>query len=155
MNIQDAYQTITNDFARKAADFQDSATFAYVTSLLAHIKAEGKDPADYEVIIARDEIPQYIEADGRKLKVDWRIRLERRKDVANLPVLGELDNIFQRSTPEVAEVYKQEVKDLMLELIGDDEPFLGYDSTGSEYTDNEAYGRNKLREKLREGLGNL
>lgn len=88
MNIQETFDTIATKYAKQASDMQDSAAFAYVTKLLDRIKEAGADPADYEVVVARDEYPQYVDGkDGTKMKVEYRIRLERRKDLENLPVI--------------------------------------------------------------------
>jgi hypothetical protein len=90
MNVQDMFDTIAQKHAKRAADLVDGAAYAYVTQQLEEIKKRGLNPGDYEVVFAGDEFPQYIEdKDGTQLKVTRRIRLERRKDLANLPILGE------------------------------------------------------------------
>jgi hypothetical protein len=88
MNIQALHDTITTQYTHKVTDLVDGAAYAYVVKMLEHIKSVGADPADYEVVIGHDTTPQYIEKeDGTTIRVSQHIRLERRKDLENLPVL--------------------------------------------------------------------
>ena len=88
MSIQDLHDSITTQYARKVTELVDGAAYAYVTKMLDHIKSIGADPADYEVVIGHDTAPQYIEKeDGTTIKVSQHIRLERRKDIENLPII--------------------------------------------------------------------
>jgi len=81
MNIQELHSTITRDYAHKVAELTDAAAYAYVTSMLDHLKSIGADPTDYEVIFATDEFSKYTE-DG--LKIEKRIRLVKREEIEKL-----------------------------------------------------------------------
>lgn len=89
MNILELHDTIANRYAKHAADLQDGAAFAYVTQLLNHLKSNGADPTEYEVVITRNDYPEETD---EGYKVVNRIRLERREDIKKLPVVGALDD---------------------------------------------------------------
>lgn len=61
--------------------------------------------------------------------------------------MSKLDDILTRSTPQVAKIYKAQIKSLMLDLIGEDERVFSFEH-GSDYELLKA-GANILRENLR------
>jgi hypothetical protein len=89
MSIDEMHSSMTKSLGKRLADVVDGAAYAYVSKQLDYITEIGGNPSDYEVVMARDEFPQYIEdADGTRLKIDNRIRVERRKDIENLPIIN-------------------------------------------------------------------
>jgi hypothetical protein len=83
MNIQEISDIFTKN-AKYAADLMDGAAFAYVTEQLQYIKSIGGNPSDYEVVFVTQKAPEVTE-DG--YRINSRIRVERRKDIANLLIV--------------------------------------------------------------------
>lgn len=80
MNLVDIHNTFAKKMAHKLADYEDSAAYAYVTTMVEELTKRGEDLTQYELVFIESEYPEVVEEDD-KMKMVARRRLQLRKIV--------------------------------------------------------------------------
>lgn len=78
MNLVDIHDTFTKKFANKIADYEDSAAYAYVTTMAEELTRRGEDLTKYELVFIESENPEIV-AEEDSMKMVARRRLQLRK----------------------------------------------------------------------------
>lgn len=74
MNLADLHKTITEEYAHKIAEWQDTINYSYMVECFKLLKERGEDPTNFEVIFIRDEFPERTD---NGLKITHRIQLRK------------------------------------------------------------------------------
>jgi hypothetical protein len=85
LNIQETMNTLTNQYAHKLADMEDSAVYAYLKCAIDLLSYAGKDVTQYAMI--RVQNPMEYKKNGITVSSQWRIVPI--TDLENLPVYDE------------------------------------------------------------------
>ena len=78
ITLAQMHTKLTTEFAHKLADYEDSAAFAYMDSMMSVLKEKGEDPTQYELAFIESEYPETVEIeDGLKMVVRKRLQLRK------------------------------------------------------------------------------
>lgn len=78
MSLVDIHDVFTKKMAHKITDYEDSAAYAYVMTMMEEVKKRGEDPANYELVFIESDHPEIIqEKDNYKMVARRRLQLRK------------------------------------------------------------------------------